>query len=99
MQPPPPPADPRVPRYLGGYIFDTRAAARAGCVKAFGANGTNDGWTQLCDKAELVGHPRCDAGWCEDFEGYWMAEAAQGCGGKGFNSWSGPAGAFCCKQH
>ena len=85
--PPPPPAD---PLYLGGYIYPTREAAREACRKI------PTGAQRLCFKAELVGHPRCDAGWCEDFEGYWEDAVYKDCGDKGFNSWSGAAGAYCC---
>ena len=46
--------------------------------------------------AVLGGMSRCDAGWCEDFEGYWEAAVYKDCGDKGFNSWSGAAGAYCC---
>ena len=38
----------------------------------------------------------CEAGWLSDSEGYWMAKATPGCGGAGFSTWSGPAGAYCC---
>ena len=55
------------------------------------------GSQRLCRKAELVGHPRCDAGWCEDFEGYWEDRVYKECGAKGFNEWSGAAGAYCCR--
>jgi hypothetical protein len=56
------------------------------------------GSRKLCKKMELVNHSSCAAGWCEDFEGWWMATAAKGCGTAGFNSWTGPAGAFCCVE-
>jgi hypothetical protein len=39
----------------------------------------------------------CEAGWCSDWEGYWMAAASEGCGGAGFNPHSGKAGAWCCQ--
>ena len=52
---------------------------------------------QLCRKEELVGHPKCEAGWASDFEGYWNAKSSKGCGAAGFHSWSGKgAGAWCC---
>ena len=87
--PPPPPPDPHTPFYIGGYIFDTRVAAAAACTK--------HGFPGLCRKQELVGHSNCVGGWCADWEGWWMAEAATGCGSAGFNYQSGPAGAYCCK--
>ena len=91
--PPPPPPDPRKPAYLpvdtpNPYVYSTREAAAAACSKA--------GYTQLCTKAELQNHPKCSAGWCSDFEGYWMGEVSSGCGDAGYNSWSGAAGAYCC---
>ena len=51
---------------------------------------------QASTKAELQNHPKCSAGWCSDFEGYWMGEVSSGCGDAGYNSWSGAAGAYCC---
>eukprot|EP01051_Picozoa_sp_SAG22_P013438 SAG22_NODE_1504_length_4277_cov_4.550503_4_plen_588_part_01 len=88
LLPPPAPA-PAVPFYLGGYIYGTRAAALSACEA--------HKFPRLCTKAELKGHQDCNLGWCSDWEGYWMAEAAKGCGGKGYNEGSGVAGAYCCK--
>ena len=86
--PPPPPPDPQMPHYLAGYVYTNRDAAAKACTHA--------GFKQLCAKAELQNHPRCSAGWCSDFEGYWMGQASAGCGSAGYNTWSGPAGAYCC---
>ena len=88
LPPTPAPVHP-VPFYLGGYIYDTRAAALGACK--------THGFARLCTKAELKGHQHCDKGWCSDWEGYWMAVAAKGCGDKGYNEGSGVAGAYCCK--
>ena len=86
--PPPPPPDPRLPHFLGGYVYDSRSAAVSACRSAK--------FSGLCAKAELAGHPRCAAGWCSDWEGYWMDETVSGCGSAGYNGWSGAAGAWCC---
>ena len=76
------------PHFSGGYIFETRKAA-AGRCSTLGM--------RLCRKAELVGHSMCEAGWCSDWEGYWMAHASKGCGQAGFNQYGGKAGAWCCE--
>jgi hypothetical protein len=70
------------------YIYGSRTAAASAC--------TASGYVGLCLKADLASHSQCDAGWASDFEGYWMAETTAGCGSKGYNTWSGPAGAWCC---
>jgi hypothetical protein len=71
------------------YIYTTRAAAAAACAAAGFAKG-------LCTQADLVGHSRCAAGWTSDWAGFWMAASSEGCGRRGYNPWSGPAGAYCC---
>ena len=76
------------PHFSGGYIFETRKAA-AGRCSTLGM--------RLFRKAELVGHSMCEAGWCSDWEGYWMAHASKGCGQAGFNQYGGKAGAWCCE--
>lgn len=77
------------PHFSGGYIFASREAAAACCVLR---------GMRLCRKAELVGHSLCEAGWCSDWEGFWMDHASQGCGHAGFNAHSGKAGAWCCEE-
>lgn len=72
----------------GVYIYDNRSSATAACAA--------HGYQRLCTKAELQGHAVCGAGWCSDWEGYWMDTAKPGCGHAGYNNHSGPAGAFCC---
>ena len=90
--PPLPPRPSAVPMYLPAlgrpYIYDNRSAAEAACKTG--------GFSHLCDKKDLFGHALCRAGWTSDWEGYWMATASSGCGGEGYNPWSGPAGAYCC---
>ena len=73
----------------GGQLYTTRAAAAAACAAAGFAKG-------LCTKADLAGHSRCAAGWTSDWVGYWMEASSAGCGHQGYNTWSGPAGAYCC---
>jgi hypothetical protein len=35
----------------------------------------------LCSKAQLLNHSMCEAGWCADWEGYWMGSPCPaGCG-------------------
>ena len=53
----------------------------------------------MATRAGYAGHGYAGhgyAGWCEDFEGYWEDAVYKDCGDKGFNSWSGAAGAYCC---
>jgi hypothetical protein len=70
------------------YIFDSRVAAAAACKNHSKV---------LCPQAALVNHSMCEAGWCADYEGYWMGSPCpSGCGQSGFNDWSGAAGAYCC---
>eukprot|EP01052_Picozoa_sp_SAG31_P022207 SAG31_NODE_1755_length_7344_cov_7.207039_5_plen_213_part_00 len=71
-----------------GHPYATRAQASAKCASEH---------LRLCRKAELKGHSKCEAGWCVDWEGYWMATASKGCGHAGFNSHAGAAGAWCCQ--
>ena len=79
--------------------IDIESMAWLLCVQALAAcQKMPTGPRKLCKKEELIGHSSCSAGWCEDFEGYWMATVAKGCGSAGFNSWSGAAGAFCCVE-
>lgn len=74
------------------YRYGTREAAQAACADA--------GWPRLCRKDELEGFSHCAFGWTSDWNGYWMAAAAKGCGGAGYNpasgSHEGAAGAYCC---
>ena len=77
------------PALLGTGTYTTRAAAAAACAAAGFAKG-------LCTQADLVGHSRCAAGWTSDWAGFWMAASSEGCGRRGYNPWSGPAGAYCC---
>ena len=83
------------------YRYGSRQAASAACVA--GGDPTNpagqppSGISRLCAKAEVAGFSMCAAGWMDDFKGFWMESAAKGCGGAGFNAWSGAdAGAYCC---
>ena len=83
------------------YRYGSRQAANAAC--AAGGDPTNPagpppaGISRLCAKAEVAGFSMCAAGWMSDFKGFWMERAAKGCGGAGFNAWSGAdAGAYCC---
>ena len=48
------------------YVYATRGAAEEGCVVG--------GFRGLCAKADLAGHDQCAAGWCTDYEGYWIAK-------------------------
>jgi hypothetical protein len=48
------------------YVYATRGAAEEGCVVS--------GFRGLCAKADLAGHDQCAAGWCTDYEGYWIAK-------------------------
>ena len=83
------------------YRYGSRQVASAACVA--GGDPTNpagqppSGISRLCAKAEVAGFSMCAAGWMADFKGFWMESAAKGCGGAGFNTWSGAdAGAYCC---
>ena len=77
------------PHFVGGYVYATRHAAAVACAE----HGMG-----LCRKAELEGHPKCEAGWTSDWEGFWMAVASRGCGSAGFNAHTGVAGAWCCER-
>ena len=72
------------------YPYYSRDQAHRACAKA--------GFARLCNKTELEGHSKCDAGWLADWYGYWMGHATGGCGNSyGYQSWGGPnAGAYCC---
>eukprot|EP01043_Picozoa_sp_COSAG02_P074337 COSAG02_NODE_14843_length_1230_cov_1.435897_2_plen_354_part_01 len=70
------------------YIYSSRAAASKACEHV---------GKVLCSKGELLNYSMCEAGWCSDWEGYWMGSPCPaGCGSAGYNDWSGPAGAYCC---